>query len=57
MAKHDFYTDEDGIVDIWRQGVGIHNGPKCRRCGAMQCYHCSPDFLDEECESGQLELF
>lgn len=47
--KHDWYTDEDGEVDIWRVEEGHCNGPECQRCGRSYCHHCRPDCYSEEC--------
>lgn len=55
--KHDFYTDEDGDIDVFRLDVDYHNGPECRRCHEIWCHHCEPDREDEECPSPQMELF
>ena len=54
--KHDWYTDEDGDIDIFRLDYGIHNGPQCRRCHEAFCYHCDRGIWDEPCSSQQLEL-
>jgi len=54
MAKHDFFKDGQGNIDIWILDYGYHNGPGCRRCEEMWCEHCDPQCYDEECPSGEL---
>lgn len=48
-AKHDWYTDEDGSIDVWRVDSGIHNGPECKRCGYSFCHHCNSDGYGTKC--------
>jgi hypothetical protein len=58
MAKHDFVRDEYGNIDIFAYEWGdYHNGPACKRCEDSWCGHCEPEKMDEECPSGQQELF
>lgn len=54
---HDFYTDEDGDIDMFYLDNDYHNGPGCRRCGDFWCHHCDRGILDEVCPNGQQELF
>lgn len=49
MAKHRWYTDEDGAIDNWRLNQDIHNGPECSVCRLKFCHHCQPGCYGEEC--------
>lgn len=44
---------EDGVIDIFGYGRGIHNGPICEVCGYGFCHHCQslPDFKCDGVES------
>ena len=50
-ARHDWYLDDDGLIDIWRLDYGYHNGPECRRCHDSFCHHCEPDCYDSTCDA------
>ena len=41
---HEWQKDEDDTVDIFAMDDGIHNGPKCVKCGYSFCHHCD-DFI------------
>lgn len=51
MTKHNFRKDEfdDEKIDTFAASFDVHNGPICEVCGACECIHCKPEFLDEEC--------
>jgi len=44
-----------GLVEYYEQG-GFHGGPWCARCDKMECEHCHPEFLTEDCPEFGNEL-
>lgn len=41
-SGHTWEEDEDGFINIMASAEGIHNGPKCTKCGYEPCWHCEP---------------
>ena len=38
---HEPEANEDGVMDIFAFSEGeTHNGPRCRKCGWGECWHC-----------------
>lgn len=48
--KHIWEKNEDGTVNEFAWGRGIHNGPFCTICGETPCVHCEPDYDEKDCE-------
>ena len=42
-----------GVLDIFVEEYGTHNGPGCETCGWSTCWHCNGPETIPECSENQ----